>query len=987
MAAEPIDTVAIRLVADASTLLEEADAAVEKLVEVGEEAGQEFSDAFGGVSAERFKELSAEIADFAEAFDISFVDAAKGLTEMVSVGQASREELMGVAEAMSEMGDLSERADKVIKSISETMDFLGKDATPEASEAIEEFIESLSDLESVTTEEVALLEEMATELGEVASEYVLAEDQVKKVVDAFRELGLEIPNALKRDQIRKYVRQLVTLKDQFSDVEGEANKFTDSIIEQGKKMTGAGQEGGFLRSVLGDLGGGLAGLATNAIAAFGAFQILKTVFNEIKEATKFALEFTEVTRDLAMAVRVNTVAGDENILTFQQWQATAEEISKDTSIELRAATETVTLALRELGSGTELTDDQIQELIVTGSKFADLYGQKLPSAIRQATAFINRGYAEALNNLGLELGKQAQNQKAFELGLGTNIDKLSESQQEFVRYVLLLEEMSDRTEALGDTTATFADRLDEVDRRTEAASLTLGNLFAPVAVKLKEFGANVKEGFTATVGLIVLLIQKLISVVIGDLIGLGVGIKVVLDNIGKAGFFEKMAQLPKIMADAAHEARFELLKFQVEQTTGAVDEYADSAEVAGGATEDLGDAVEATTEQISAFIQEAQKFDEGVKKIARRLQDALADITRRFNERRAKAEIDLQRDLADIDQDSATDRMMTVRQFMIDEIRLREDHAKDIRQLEERFLLDLEDAVRDRDARRVLSLQRRFNMEKKRREEDFGLRNKRLREDFREELRLIEFQRQRRRAERMQAFNEEMADLAAQQIIKEEEARLRADRAERELLAQIEARLKQLVAAAEGEIAVETEKLDALLEALIAVYGPEGPWVLFHEGAVKTAQGAAEGVATATTALIGEMTIAEKRALILMRRMELIAARAGAAAASLRTVSDFNLQGPGGFAGRQRGGTIFATSPTSFSAGEGRPERIDITPLSTSTGKPSAGFGGDMGKIQIQLDVSTSEMLVIEVADQTMNEMADIFVDINQRGFQGGRGA
>lgn len=987
MAAEPIDTVAIRLVADASTLLEEADVAVEKLVEKGEEAGRGFSEGFSeGFSAERFKEISSDISEFAEAFDVSFQVAAQSLAGMQMAGGATREELIAVANAMGDVGDLSERAVTVIDTINETLDFLGSDVAPNVRKEILGFVKDLGDLEGITTEEVEQLEAMATQLGDVASEYDIADDQVKKVVDAFRELGLEIPNALKRDKIRDYVRQLVNLKDEFSDVKGEANKFTDSIIEQGKQMAGAGQEGGFLNSIFGDLGGGLTGLVTNAIAAFGAFQILKTVFNEIKEATKFALEFTEVTRDLARAVRVNTVAGDENIITFQQWQKTAEEIARDTSVELKAATETVTLALRELGSGTELSDGQIQELIVTGSKFADLYGQRLPGAIRQLTAFINRGYAQSLNNLGLELDKQAQNQKTFELGLGSNIDKLSDSQQEFVRYALLLEQMTERTEALGDTTATFADRLDEVDRRTEAASLTLGNLFAPVAVKLKELGANVKEGFAAVIGLIVLLFQKVISSILGDLIGLGVGIKVVLDNIGKSGFFKKMAELPKIIADAAKEARFELFKFQVEQATGAMDEYADSAEVAAGATEEFGEAIEATSEQIGAFIQEAQKFDDGVKKIARRLQDSLDDITRRFNERRAKAELDLQRDLTDIDEDSAIDRMMTIRQFMIDEIRLREDHAKDIRQLEERFLLDLEDAVRDRDARRVLSLQRRFNLEKKRREEDFGLRNKRLKEDFREELRLIEFQRQRKRADRIQSFNEEMADLAAQEKRKEEEARLRADRAERELLAQIEARLKQLTAAAEAEIAVEIEKLDALLEALIAVYGPEGPWVLFHEGAVKTTQSAAEGVASATAALIGEMSIAEKRALILMRRMELIAARARAAAASFQP-SDFNLQGPEGFAGRQRGGTIFATSATNFMAGEGRPERVDITPLSAGTGRPSAGFRGGMDKLQIQLDVNASEMLVVEVADQTMNEMADVFVNINQRGFQGGRGA
>jgi hypothetical protein len=43
--------------------------------------------------------------------------------------------------------------------------------------------------------------------------------------------------------------------------------------------------------------------------------------------------------------------------------------------------------------------------------------------------------------------------------------------------------------------------------------------------------------------------------------------------------------------------------------------------------------------------------------------------------------------------------------------------------------------------------------------------------------------------------------------------------------------------------------------------------------------------------------------------------------------------------------------------------------------------------MQIELKVDASERLVVEVADQTMSEIADVYVTLNQRSYQGGRGA
>jgi hypothetical protein len=97
-----------------------------------------------------------------------------------------------------------------------------------------------------------------------------------------------------------------------------------------------------------------------------------------------------------------------------------------------------------------------------------------------------------------------------------------------------------------------------------------------------------------------------------------------------------------------------------------------------------------------------------------------------------------------------------------------------------------------------------------------------------------------------------------------------------------------------------------------------------------------------------------------------------------QTISGFQI------ANRQRGGTLFATSPTLFRAGEGGPERIDVTPLSQSTGAPRGGFGGGggAGSVDIALDVGMEEGLVGNIVDQSLDAAADVVVSMTRKSRQ-----
>ncbi len=1006
-----VETVSVALVGDLSQLIEDTEKAIDKTEEAGERAGEVFQEAFlkSAVAA------GENVRRIADELGISLQRAAEMLSERGLFQAFTAEEMEGFAQALDMIGaDIAETADglqitedvvksftdvltsettpaleeqdELIRQITETWEQYGLVMDEEAKKSLEEIVKMMEEMGEVGEEGIALSEDMLKSIEEEAQARAFIEQQVMKVVVAYREMGLAIPDALARDKIRDHIRALMEHRDAFSNVSQEANEFTDGIIRKGAALRDNQGVLGTVTGLLDSFGINLGGVIGHIAKGTAALAALKIAFDEIRKATQFALEMQKHYDLLSKAVALNTLAGKENTLSYKEWVAIAEEVREITGQPMQKSIEAVADTLREMGASTELSDDQIKALIVTGAQFTEEYGGTLPQSLNQLAAFINTGFSQSLQRLGLDVDKARQNAKAFELGLGTNIDKLSEAEQRLVRYSLLMEELGEKTLGAADDSRTFQDRLDDVAIQSEKASETLGQMFVPIAVMWQEAWANIKEGFTAVVGFIVLGIQKLISNVVAAILALAATVRFILDNIEAQGI-DVFQNLGDVFTRAFQEAEEQLMRFQVEQATGGLEEYEDAAQGAAGATTDFGDALAETQKQVEAFVEAARKFDEGMRKIQTRFMDALENITRQFLQRRADLETDLARDLRDIDMDAAEDRLQTIRDYQIDEIRLREDHQRDIHQLEERFILDLEDAVRERDARGVLQLQRRFNLEKKRREEDYLLRQKRLKEDFRFELMEIERQRLMRRQQRWLSFQEELADLALQEERRREEAAIRRARAERDLIESIHARLMRLQEAAEGELAIEQQKLDALVEALIAVYGPEGPWVQWHQEAVKTTQAAAKGISDAQGYITTSVWRTEQAIRAHVQFMQTAARRAQEAWA-LRLTAQAEAFGAFPTRGFQRGGSFIATGPQMLRVGEGRPEQVDITPLSGATGAPMAGFRGPQAeRIGIDLNVDASDLLVVEVADQTMNELADVVVNVSSKNFQGGRGA
>lgn len=316
-------------------------------------------------------------------------------------------------------------------------------------------------------------------------------------------------------------------------------------------------------------------------------------------------------------------------------------------------------------------------------------------------------------------------------------------------------------------------------------------------------------------------------------------------------------------------------------------------------------------------------------------QDAVSEIQADFADRRADLEADYRQEVADEEAEHQRRKAEAQVEFNRREKREAEDHKIDMRRLEEDYLMELDDLVRERDAKGVLMAQRRYNVEKRRKEEDYSLGKNRREQDFQYEQKQMEYQRAIRLQLMKREYEERQVELAKQEqkaLVKANEAYTKQLELERKAA---EESLRTILEAAKARLSLSQQELKALYDMLKAALPAfTSVWSgIYGAGASKgSGWSGMPGVPSSTGT------------------------------------------------GHQRGGTFFAVGPTAASFGEGGPERVDVTPLSASTGQARPGFGGGNGngKVQIELAVKADPMLMVEIAEKTMSDVADVVVRLTK---------
>ena len=782
---------------------------------------------------------------------------------------------------------------------------------------------------------------------------------------SFEAMGQKIPfTDLKKLQtaLIKIIKLAREMKATDEELWEEMAKNIQKVVPELEKLSGEAQgkgvpeatkglqkQSGLLDGIMGKLGGIAAGYLT-----------FRTAAKFITESVEAAQLATDQTILLTLAVREHQRAVGEQAPTVREAVAQAERLSDTYGIQRGAARQLVTESMN-MTRNLKLTANQLESMQESAVILGKTMGIDVTRSMQMLTDFMTTGHTAALEQLGFTLDETSLRVEAIQRGYIEYGEELDDNTMRLVALALVEERAAESKQDLLDADASLTGQLEAQNIELDKQKEILGKFILPIWQQIQVIGG---KGLTALTQLLTILTIKLFEFFIGviSFIQSFADLIQAYQDIGFAGVME--AGGPKAVREAAFEARQEENQAALTKSLAGMldagqdlgDESEENLDKAGSAYEDFADKVDAAADSYAMSMKKMQgAYDKEFLALQKRLDEDLARIDQQFKDRREKMGLDLAQSLDDINRNARQRKETATQNHYNDTERALADHQLRMRRLEEDYIFDLQDAVRERDARAVLDLRRRYNMDKKRAEEDFKIRNKRRKEDLALELAQIEQQRLLKRNQRIEAFNEEIMQLAEQEELKKQQARDAFDKRVEDLNTKYGDMLKQ-----EGEFLAESLGLNAthrdeLFKILEDMYGESGFVVAFIDGI-------GEYLANANLVLPG---------------VSMGSTNYESGLANPEGLSQAQMRGRSAGVSRQRGGTLFATSPMMLQVGE-TPERVDITRMSASTGGQRDGArGGD--PIQINLAVDADEGLKVEVADFTMSEIAEVFVTIDKK--------
>jgi len=799
--------------------------------------------------------------------------------------------------------------------------------------------------------------EQVKQYGDLIEKTNMVKEATQIAKEGFKGLGQELP-----------ITQLDALEKKLAKIYETGKRMGFSNERIWKDMAKASSETIPQQTRgLGKLGEMLQGVAGKITALASAYVLLQKAWKFLKESVDQARVAVEETVRLTLAVREHQRAVGELSPTLAEANKQAEYLS-DTYNLNRNATRRLVAESMLLTESLGFTNDQTKSLQESSVILGELMGKDALGVMKQLTNFLNTGYTRGLRDLGFQLDDQTLRLEALKRGYIDYGDVLDETTMRMVGMEIIEERAAKAKDDLIASQATIVGQVKDQNIELEKQKELLGKFLLPLWDGLKLIGLKAMTALTTLITLVTIKLFEFFGNMIARMQAVAdvakavqdMGIGGVVDEYGGIGkaygvMFEKRS---KEMSETVRESIEDILTAGTELG----DEFGEGLDKAGVDAQKFQDTVTKAMDGASLAIEKlSQKYESDFLKAEKALSDALAKIDDDFKRRRETMGLDLAQDLQDIERDSSERRLSASRDFYNTEERERADHHLDMKRMEADYLMSLEDAVHERDARQVLSLRRKFAQDKKRANEDFSISQKRRKEDFQLELADIEQQRVIRRNKRITQFNEEIVQLAEQEELKRKQANDAFNSRIEELNTRYNEMLRLEAEKLAASLGLNAEHLTALAKMLEQAYGSSGFVVAYVQGISEWLSKQNLVLPTVTSAYSGS-------------GYDVQSVQGGATPISTRPTYDVQaIQSM-----RQRGGTMFASSPQLVMVGEG-PERIDFTRLSQPGGGPRGG-GGAGGPIEIGLRVAMEDGLIAEITDQTMEDVAKVFVSIEGGG-------
>jgi len=789
---------------------------------------------------------------------------------------------------------------------------------------------------------------------------------LQQTVDIYRQLNAELAKSKKGTLFGQTGGQ---------DLFGQADKYLESLQKSGRITDGISEGANTVANGLNQMGeaGEKAGnkiglgmhfarIALGALVAMIVFNVISAFQNLFRMAIKGLEELETATYNLANAERTLSEQGI-NIVPKDFDKMIAQLQKLDPLLSKIQATELVSSLSTKVAPAVGLTKDEIQQLAQSiailsirnkglGKSFEEVESQV-------ENAFLSGKVSTGINQLGIKITDQIVKDEALRLGLvstAKEFDNLTGKMEANIKARAMISLLTANTNKdlahLPDFFKTADAAFGIFQARLQDLMTTFGQKFAPL---LKAIFMDLADLLTRMLD----YIEKngeAFDVFVTGLTVLARGVFALIElflklqmAIGKAGaslyeFFSRIPGMKQLMDAVGGPPPAQ------DTPTSSTSDFASSEEQQN--QERLLKAQEEYQNKLQDIMKDsADKKLDIERDYQRKLYDInrdynykLEDIARNTAQKREDALRNYNQKVEDINRDAEqkiADAQAEANKKKIDK---EQEFQNRLRELREKFLFDLEDALRERDARQVLRLIRQYNMDKKNLEERHKLDQEQAKKDLKDKLAQIELERQQKLEAAKRDYDErlkeiaigEQRELAEARLWKQrqlEDARLWHQRQLQEQQQYLQRKLRDLADALRAEYNLTSQGMQAINSLLAAGYNlPSGYTPVSANGAVT----------------------------------------GGSSNGAFASFSDtFNqLTGGAGY-GFAEGGSLIATRPTRALFGEKGPERVDITPLNrpgNNVGKmfgDKSGMGGDV-KILLQL----SPDLEARIVDSSMENIA-----------------
>lgn len=707
------------------------------------------------------------------------------------------------------------------------------------------------------------------------------------------------------------------------------------------------------QAVFGGMVGGVAFFAVQKLLEAG-----KKLIQFFIEATQAAIEFTRSTFTLEIAVRGLQRIGLDT--TIKEWKDNITALKKEFPIFSRKdftdAASLAALMTREFG----FTVDQMQNLIRLSTTLSLITGKDLQESIRGVTYAIGSGYFESLQRAGINISRQIVAEEALRQGYEGSYTALNQNVRAMLTYNIIQANMNALSDDAARAQETVWGKQQKLSASWEDFTLYMGEEFIPVAQAVLDILNKIVDA------LIRYEIASKKAARLPAHMRVAAAVLPMLDSESKDLIGDEKIAQKQAETDAARQQEIleAMDKFNVRKGDIEAEGRAEELEINEKFWKDLED----------NYAEHMQKMED----IKADYDQRIADIGLKESRAAADEEMDYAFKVAEAARQAAFRKEEAERRYREREINAEKRFQEKMRQLRENFLLNLEDAVRERDALQIIRLTRQYNLRKTQMEREEGISGDERGRAFQEELRQIEAQRLERQRQLAIEHQRREEDIARQAERERAQALIEFERKEADekarALAEDTARdekWKQDMLDLDAKI---QERINKVLDGLVEEYSLSEKelrkWGELYYGTFVNADSAFNVAIDHAIARLAQLNEFHRRTMAML----------GFGALGGKTpAEEFGET-------HAEGGTVIANKPTTVTFGEAGLEMATFTPLNRAgvntnqvVGSMPAGMGGGGSRGgKYVVGISLSPGLEGKIVGQALDQAADIIFKLER---------